>query len=104
MTNLEALQGIVGNNYPFNPNAFDKNLIDQGLNRSDIYTVANMKAVDLAAVGLINTLITSVDVSEGGYKITVGDRADLLKLRSSLLAKYGISDGSATINDASDRW
>lgn len=104
MTQLEALRSVIGVNYPFDDNMYDKALIDQGLVGTDDYAAGNAKSIDLAVVGLIPTLIAACDIKEGGYSVTVADRTALLKLRSLLLAKYGLSDNSATVTDASNMW
>lgn len=104
MTNLEALQSIIGINYPFDPNMYQKALIDANLDPTLTYISANGQAIDLCVVGLILTIIASPDVKEGGYTITVADRQALLTLRATLLAKYGISSGTGFIKDASNIW
>ena len=105
MTNLEALQSIIGINYPLDANVFSKALIDQGLTESDTYSGGNVKSIDLAYAGVLQTIIVSPDIKEGGYSVTQADRNALIKLRSSILAKYGIPDGSVgTITDKSYVW
>lgn len=104
MTNLEALQSIIGGNYPFDQNMYTKALIDQGILGTDTYSVNNVKAVDLACAGLIQVIIVSPDISEGSYKITVADRNALQKLRTSLLNKYGLAESTGFIYDGSNSW
>lgn len=104
MTNLKALQSTIGSNYPFADETYLKALIDANINPTADYSSTNTKVIDLCVAGLIPTLILAVDLKEGGYSVTVGDRAALLALRKSILNKYGIPDGSATINDASNLW
>lgn len=111
MTNLQALQSVIGVNYPYDANMYSKALIDASaipgcltLAEGDEYVAANAKTIDLCVAGLVLTIISSPDVQEGGYKVTVADRQALLTLRNTLLAKYGISYGTAFINDASSVW
>lgn len=104
MTNLTALQSVIGGNYPFDANMYEKALIDKNINSADQYTATNEKPIDLCVVGLIPTLIAACDIKEGGYSVTVADRAALLSLRSLLLVKYGLSDNSAFVKDASNVW
>lgn len=111
ITNIEALQSVIGINYPFNDNMYSKAFIDASilpgclnLNPTDEYVSANAKTVDLCVAGLILTVILSPDIKEGGYSVTQADRQALLTLRSQLLAKYGISSGTGFVNDASNVW
>lgn len=104
MTNLQALQSVIGVNYPFDTNMYLKALIDVNIDPAENYTGSNGKAIDLCVAGLIPTLIMACDIKEGGYSVTVADRNALNTLRKNLLAKYGISDGSAVIRDGSNLW
>jgi hypothetical protein len=96
MTNLEALQSIVGVNYPFGINTYNKALIDQGLNPSDDYSLSNSKSIDLAFAGVLITVITSVDIKEGGYQVTNADRDALIKVLNGIYNKYGMPPFTAT--------
>lgn len=106
MTNLEALQSVIGGNYPFDENAYQKNLLDNGLNASDAYSSANIKAIDICFAGMLLTVITSVDIKEGGYSVTNADRDALIKVMNGIYTKYGlpIFVGAAKLNDASNKW
>lgn len=104
MTNLEALKSIIGGNYPFDNNMYSKALIDQGISETDTYSILNIKPIDLAYAGLIQTLIVSPDIGEGSYKLTVADRADLIKIRTAILNKYGLSESTGFVKDRSDIW
>lgn len=104
MTNLQALQSSIGINYPFDANMYSKALIDQGLNEADPYTIQNVRGIDLAFAGLIQTVLVSPDIAEGGYKITQADRNALEALRISILNKYGLAPSTGFVTDASNKW
>lgn len=99
MTNLEAVKSTVGINYPLDENTYLKALIDAELTTDEVYVKANARKVDLCAAALILTLLTSADIQEGGYRVSVSERSVLERTRKALLAKYGIADGTGpTIN------
>lgn len=85
MTNWESAKVSVGSNYPFDDEAYKVGLISVGLD-PDAEMVAG-KQFDLAVAGLILFLVTSPDLSEGGYRVQF-DRDALLKVRNALIAKW----------------
>lgn len=100
MTNLEALKFKI--NYPLQEGSFSLALIEADIDPSLEFNKVNSKALDIAASGLILQILTSPNISEGGYSISISDKEALLKLRSMLLAKWDLPDTEAsTINDAS---
>lgn len=112
MTNLEALQSIIGN-YQFPDNTYIKALIDVSvmpncltLDPAQPYVAANIMTVDIAVAGLIKIVIINPDIKEGGYELSTADRAILMELRKDLLLKYGLTDelGYSTIKNASFLW
>lgn len=104
MTNLQALQSIIGFNSNLPALLFEKALIDAGLSEMDIYSADNEMKIDICAAGLILVIVTAPDIKEGGYELTAGDRKDLLEVRGLLLGKYGLNTGTAQINNVSNRW
>lgn len=105
MTNLEALQATIGSNYPLDPNLYTKALIDQNIIPGDEYIALNARGIDLAFAGVLLTVITSVDIKEGGYSVTNADRASLIKVLNGIYAKYGLPlFGTPTMNNASNKW
>lgn len=112
MTNLEALQATIGSNYPLNPNAYVKALLDApntpgllALNPTDDYVSDNAKTVDICAAGLIWVLLTSPQsIKEGGYEITNASAAALQATRTMLLGKYGIPSGTSFIQNLPNKW
>ena len=85
MTNLEAIKGTL--NYPLSDNAFIKALIDRGLVETATYS--KIQSFDLAYADCITTLVTAPNVSEGGYSISLSDKATLIKLANGIYSKYG---------------
>jgi hypothetical protein len=106
MTNLEALQSIVVNNYPLNPNLFLKALIDNGIDGTADYTVDNQKPLDLCLAGILITAISNVDVTEGGYKVTNADRPSMITVINGIYSKYGMPlfTAGGVLNNASYKW
>lgn len=87
MTNLEALKGKLG--YPLSSNSFILALTDRGLSDSSVY--AKCTAFDLAFADSIMILLTVPNVSEGGYSISLSDKATLLELANGIYAKCGVA-------------
>lgn len=85
MTNLEAIKGKL--NYPLTDNAFKLALADRDL--TDMATYAKCQAFDLAYADLIVMLITSPNVTEGGYSVSQSDKEMLLNLANGIYTKYG---------------
>ncbi len=85
MTFLEAIKGKLS--YPLSDNAFILALTDRGLTYTDTY--AKGESFDLAYADTIFTLITSPNVTEGGYSISLSDKKTLLDLANGIYTKYG---------------
>lgn len=90
MTNLEALQSVIGSNYPFDENIYQKALVDQDINPDDSYSSENKKGIDLAFAGILLSVIVSVDIQEGGYKVTNADRNALIKILNSIYQRWDL--------------
>ena len=88
MTKLEALKSTI--NFPLPDAMYDKVLIDQAINPTDEYTSANIKEIDLAALGLLFALLTSPDIKEGDFSRTLPDRPQLLAYYSAICTKHGV--------------
>jgi len=97
MTNLEAVKGTVGLNYPLDANTYQKAMIDAGIVPDAAYSKEQEKAVDVCAASLILTLLTSPDLREGGYQVSLTDRATLLNVRKAILSKYGLPSGNGPV-------
>lgn len=91
MTFLEAIKGKL--NFPLSDNSFIVALNDRGLTETATY--AKGAAFDLAYADAIMTLVTSPNVSEGGYSISITERASLLKLADAIYARNGEASHTA---------
>ena len=91
MTYKEALRSVV--NYPLTDSSLEKALLDAGLVATDTYTQSDQKAIDLVAAELLLVVCTSPDISQGGYRVSIGDRGLLMNARNKLLAKWGKGGG-----------
>ena len=88
MTNLEAIKGKLS--YPLSENAFILALTTRGLIPTDNYAVG--QAFDLAYADLIVVLLTTPNITEGGYSVSLSDRAILIKLASAIYTKYEVDN------------
>jgi hypothetical protein len=86
MTNLEALKAKL--NYPLSDNSFILALSDRGLVSTATY--ADRKSLELAQADLIYTLVTTPNITEGGYSISLSDKSSLMRLADEIYLKYGI--------------
>ena len=88
MTNLEAIKGKLS--YPLSENAFILALTTRGLDYTVRYTGG--QSFDLAYADLIVVLLTTPNITEGGYSVSLSDRAILLKLASAIYTKYEVDN------------
>lgn len=102
MTNWESAKISVGSNYPFDDEAYKVGLTSVGLD-PNAEMIAG-KQYDLAVAQLILFLITSADISEGGYSVKL-DRDAMLKVRKALLDKWDSSIPTGpTLRDRTYLW
>ena len=94
MTNLEALQASVI--YPFEDMLLKKALFDWGLSHLEDYCKEVKREMDLATADLQVILITAPQITEGGYHISLTEKASLMKVASATYLKYGEQDPFAT--------
>lgn len=109
MTNREALQAKIGQRVK--AASIDLVLLENGLNPLEEYSPTienNRKSLELAQAELLFLLCTSPDsVKELDFHLTQRDIDKLLKLRSILLKRWGVDDGSGDgprIESISDLW
>lgn len=105
MTVLEALSVAV--NYPVDENKVKKILIDNGLNESDTYTqaIGLSRAFELATANLYVLLLSSANIAEGGYNVSMTDKGNMIKLASGIFAKYGVENPlKPSIRNRSNYW
>lgn len=102
MTNLETAKSTIASNYPFDDDAYAASLTLVGLDPS-AETVPG-KGFDIAVAQMILFLITSADVSEGGYAVKL-DRDAMFRVRQALLDKWdsGIPAGPI-LKDRTYKW
>lgn len=103
MNNWETAKSSVGSNYPFDDTAYQVGLLTAGLDPDAEFQPG--KAFDLAVAQLILFLITSADISEGGYSTKL-DRDALMRVRQSLLDKWDdpTPSGGPTLRDRTYLW
>jgi len=96
MTNLEATIAAIG--IPgYNIGSVNKALIDGGLDPDEIYTAGN-KAIDVAALTVLNIMLAVHEISEGDYTIVYAIEARIKAIEKAL----GI--GSNLVRNASFYW
>ena len=92
MTNKQALEAVI--QFAVSDNLLLKSLTDHEIVDSATYAKENEKNIDLAAIDVLQGLLSTPDVSEGGYSINL-DRAAIQKRLSMLAGKHDITDPSA---------
>lgn len=90
MTNLEAIKAKL--NYPFSgvspDNAYILALQDRGLTSSDVYS--DKKSLELAYADLCYTLVSSPNITEGGYSVSLSEKKLLTQVADSIFSKHGL--------------
>ena len=89
MTNLEALGATV--NYPVEDVKLQRILIDNGLSDSDDYSGIT-KDFELATAAVYVLLVSSANIAEGGYSVSMTDKSNMIKLAGAIYAKYGVDN------------
>jgi len=106
MTNLEALKSKVAG-YPLSEDTYLVSLLDRGIAPEDNYT-GKTKAFELATADTYDVLANGVNVTEGGYQISLTDKTNLLKIAGKIYEKYGepnpLKDEEPQISDATNLW
>ena len=95
MTNKEALVATLQANVP--DNSLEKALADRAVVSAAIYGPTQTAGVEQAAMDILWGVLTSADVSEGGYSVRY-DRAAIKSRLIFLAKKYGAADILAGIN------
>lgn len=86
LTIKEALISTV--NFPIPEHRVEKALIDSELDGTAIYAKTDEKAIDLCMAGLLFTLLTSADITEGEWSQKLPSRDVILKVYGYLLQKW----------------
>jgi hypothetical protein len=84
MTNLEAIKGKLS--YPLSDNAFNLALLDRGLTGSATYS--DKKSLELAHADLLYVLVSTPNISEGGYSISQSDKKLLIQMANGIYSKW----------------
>lgn len=100
MTNKEALQAVIVEKA--SDNLLDKALLDQSITGAAAYTASDASKIDLAAIDVLQSLLSVPNVSEGGYSVSY-DRTAILNRIEMLRAKTNTTL-RPVIRDASNRW
>lgn len=93
MTIFEALAGCV--NYPIPEKCIEKILIDRNLSKDELYNGLT-RNFELATADLYKLVITSPDVSEGGYSISLSEKKTLRELYDGIYKKYNLRNPLVT--------
>jgi len=91
MTNLEAIKGKI--NYPLSENSFKVALQDRGL--VDSATYSDKKSMELAQADLCYILISSPNITEGGYQVNLTEKKLLTQVADGIFKKYGLISPTA---------
>jgi hypothetical protein len=104
MTNTAALAATV--NYPVDDIKIQKLLIDNKITPDGEYTGLSQD-FEVATAGLYVLLVTSANITEGGYQISMTDKSNMIDLATGIYNKYGLDNPLVVkpkIVDMSDRW
>lgn len=105
MTIKEALKATI--NFPLPDNVLDKALIDAGLEGTADYSADINRDVDICGSGLLFILLTSGNISEGDYSISLPERSNLMALYGQICRKWGVQDllnVKPTVKGRSNLW
>lgn len=103
MTNLEAIKSKTAG-YPLSEDTYVVALLDRGLNAAVDYA-GKSKEFELATADVYIVLATAVNVTEGGYQISLTDKTNFLKVANKIYEKHGekgpLSEDEPTITGVS---
>lgn len=90
MTIIKALKSKFNYNLP--DSFFESILIDAGLNGESEYTqeIGNSEAFQMAWANGLVALITTPNITEGDYSISLADRASIIKLINWIYGRWNI--------------
>ena len=94
-------------NFPLPEESYTTALIEADLDGQAPYTKALKKDVELCAAELILVVCTSGSVSEGGYSLSLNDKASLMVSRSTYLNRWETIDETIekpTVRSGSGLW
>lgn len=101
MTNLEALSASTG--YPMSGQQLEKCLLDHSLVSTADY--AKSENFDLALMDALLVLLSTPNISQGGYSLSLGDVQVIERRIKAIASEYGIQDPiTPKIRDKSNVW
>ncbi len=104
MTYLEAIKAKLS--FPLSDaNSYVLALSDRGLTSTDTYVAG--EPFDLAYADSIVMILTTPNISEGGYSISLTDRTALINLANGIYAKYGVANPVSSLKPTAkfvNRW
>lgn len=95
MTNKEALQAVIQATVP--DLSLEKALLDQGITGAEPYAATGATVIDLAAVAVLQGLLSAQDVSEGGYSVKQRERKAIETRLLYLAKKHGLTEISTAL-------
>lgn len=87
MTNLQALKASV--NFPVEDDKCELALTDRLLVSADTYAGISQE-FELAKADLLILLVSSANISEGGYAISMTDKSNMMTIANGIYAKYDV--------------
>ena len=94
-------------NFPLSEESYNTALIEADLDGTANYTKELKKDVELCAAELILVICTSGNVEEGGYSLTLNEKASLRETRRTYLNRWGVPDvdlGAPKVSSGSGLW
>lgn len=101
MTNKAALVAVLQVSVP--SDSADKVLLDAGIDGTATYSKDDASAIDLAAIDVLQGLLSTPDVTEGGYSIHFDRNAVQARLQY-LCNKNGVSNPGAPVVKGVSPW
>ena len=100
MTNQEALLASI--NYPFDINKIKKVCIDRELDLTGDYG-DDTQSFELAKADLIMLIVTTPNITEGGFTISVTEKQILINMAKEIYLKYNETIPVSTIPKVSNK-
>lgn len=87
MTNLEALKSAV--HFPLSNLTLEKIMINRELDKDGVYTSANSGTIELCVADSIKVMLTSPNISESDFSISMTEKETLKKMANEIYEKNG---------------
>ena len=99
MNNLQAIKASV--NFPISDEQAELALTDWGLTTTQTYSGVTME-FELAKADILRLLVSSANIAEGGYSISMTDKSNMLAMAKGIYAKHGIAYPDSMVSNISD--